>query len=137
MILMDTGPLVALFDPRDDAHDRARSLLTTIRQPLATTVPVLTETFHLLGAGSRGTQAVEDFVGAGGLRVWFFHDASLARAFELMRRYADHPMDLADASLVVAAEELRSTTVFTLDRTDFSTYRVGVGRSMKRFRILG
>jgi predicted nucleic acid-binding protein len=48
VILVDTGPLVALFDPRDDAHAETRTLLKSVREPLFTTVPVLTETFHLL-----------------------------------------------------------------------------------------
>jgi len=56
---------------------------------------------------------------------------------ELMDRYSDHPMDLADASLVAAAEALRSTTVFTLDRGDFAAYRARIGRTSKRFTIVG
>jgi len=137
MILVDTGPFVALFDPRDDYHGQARSMLATIREPLVTTVPVLTEVFHLLAPASRGADALRQFIAAGGVRVWFLRDASLSRAFELMQRYADHPMDLADASVVTAAEELHSTTVFTIDRNDFSAYRARVGRSFKRFRVIG
>jgi len=136
VILVDTGPLVALFDPRDDAHARARGVLATIRQPLLTTVPVLTEVFHLLGPASRGAAAVREFVAARGIRVWFMADVALARAFELMERYADHPMDLADASLVTAAETLRKTSVFTLDRADFFAYRARIGRTWKGFRLV-
>lgn len=61
-------------------------------------------------------------------------DDALRRALELM--YADHPMDLADASLVTAAERFRATSVFTLDRGDFSSYRPRIGRTHKRFRLL-
>ena len=61
---------------------------------------------------------------------------SLARALELMQKYADHPMDFADASIVVAAEVLRTTSVFTLDRSDFSSYRARMGRTQKRFQVL-
>ena len=46
-------------------------------------------------------------------------------------------MDLADASLVAAAEALRSTTVFTLDRGDFAAYRARIGRTSKRFTLVG
>ena len=63
----------------------------------------------------------------GGLSIWFFTRAALTRAFELMEVYADHPMDLADASIVVAAELLGTRKVFTLDRNDFETYRVRRG----------
>lgn len=136
MILVDTGPLVALFDPRDDAHQEARRRLANIREPLVTTIPVLTEVFHLLDPGSRGAVAVQEFIEAGGVSVWFLLAAALSRAFELMRRYADHPMDLADASLVVAAEHLKTTRVFTLDRADFLTYRARIGRTRRAFTLI-
>lgn len=136
MILVDTGPLVALFDPRDPSHDRCRRILEGVTEPLVTTVPVLTEAFHLLTPASRGAEALQEFVTAGGLGVRFLDDQMLVRAFALMRRYADHPMDLADASLVTTAEALRSTTVFTVDRDDFLTYRARIGRSWRRFHLL-
>jgi predicted nucleic acid-binding protein len=136
MILVDTGPLVALFDPRDDAHDAATSKLEEIRGPLTTTVPVLTEAFHLLGPASRGASALRAFVERRGLTVTFLGPDSLTRAFELMARYVDHPMDLADASLVSVAETLRATTVFTLDRSDFATYRARVGRCARKFTVI-
>ncbi|MBI2892950.1 MAG: PIN domain-containing protein [Deltaproteobacteria bacterium] len=136
MILVDTGPFVALFDPKDDEHTRAAGILASLREPLITTVPVLTEAFHLLGPASRGSAALRLFVGKGGVQTWFLARSSLARAFELMKRYDDHPMDLADASLVTAAEELRTTTIFTIDRNDFATYRARIGRSSRAFRVL-
>jgi len=111
VILVDTGPLVALFDRRDDAHAGAEGVLATLRQPLVTTVPVLTEVFHLHGPSSRGAGAVREFIMRRGIRVWFLGEASFTRALELMDRYSDHPMYLADASLVAAAEALRSTTI--------------------------
>ncbi len=52
------------------------------------------------------------------------NEAGLQRAFELMEQYADHPMDLADASLIVAAEVLPTRKIFTIDRRDFATYRI-------------
>jgi hypothetical protein len=136
VILVDTGPLVALFDPRDPDHGPARHALAGIRERLITTVPVLTEAFHLLDPASRGAAALREFVGRDGVGVWFLSQPALARAFELMVRYADHPMDLADASLVAAAEALRTTRVFTLDRGDLATYRARIGRSLRRFALV-
>lgn len=133
---MDTGPFVALFDPRDDAHAEARKILKSVREPLVTTAPVLTEAFHLLDPGSRGSTALREFLEGDGAVVWLFERSSLTRAFELMARYADHPMDFADASLVAAAEHLRTTRIFTLDRNDFTTYRARIGRSQRGFRII-
>ncbi len=127
MILVDTGPLVALFDRRDTAHDRCTRVLKSLREPLKTTIPVLTEAFHMLGPASRQADRLRDFVERRGLSLWFFDDGAVNRAFELMELYADHPMDLADASLVVAAESLGTRKVFTVDRRDFETYRVRRG----------
>ena len=53
--------------------------------------------------------------------------ADLQRAFELMEQYADHPRDLADASLIMAAEALRARKIFTIDRSDFAAYRIRRG----------
>jgi predicted nucleic acid-binding protein len=127
MILVDTGPLVALFDPQDEQHNRCRSTLKGIREPIVTTTPVLTEAFHMLGPSSIGSDRLREFIEDDGLSVWFLDRASLKRAFELMELYADHPMDLADASLVVAAEALGTRKVFTIDRKDFETYRIRRG----------
>lgn len=136
MILVDTGPLVALFDPADGSHTRCVERLRQIREPLCTTIPVLTEAFHLLTPDSLGARRLMDFVADGGLGLWFFDDSRLIRAFELMERYADALMDFADASLVTAAEALSVRKVFTLDRTDFSVYRVRRGHRHLAFEVL-
>jgi predicted nucleic acid-binding protein len=127
MIVVDTGPLVALFDRKDPEHDRCTNALKTLREPLKTTIPVLTEAFYMLGPESRQSDRLRDFIERRGLSIWFFDDRSLNRAFELMEVYADHPMDFADASLVVAAESLGTRKVFTIDRNDFETYRIRRG----------
>ena len=103
MILVDTGPFVALFDPRDAQHEPCRDALQTIREPLCTTIPVLTEAFHLLTPDSIGSDRLRDFILDGGLTVWFMDHEAIVRAFELMEQYRDHPMDLADASLMKKA----------------------------------
>lgn len=137
MILVDTGPFVALFDPQDDEHRRCKDILSTIRGPLFTTIPVLTEAFHLLTPNSIGADRLRDFILEGGVSLWFMNDPATARAFELMEQYGDHPMDLADASLIVAAESLRTTKVFTLDLTDFRRYRIRRGHRHIKVEILG
>jgi predicted nucleic acid-binding protein len=127
VILVDTGPLVALFDPQDAQHGRCREVLQTLQEPLCTTVAVLTEAFHMLAPGSYGADRLREFMRRGGLTVWFMDATSLPRAFALMEQYADHPMDLADASLIVAAEVLHTRKIFTIDRQDFATYRIRRG----------
>ena len=71
MILVDTGPLVVLFDPQDGQHARCVRVLTAIREPIVTTTPVLTEAFHMLGPASVGSDRLREFVENGGLSVWF------------------------------------------------------------------
>jgi predicted nucleic acid-binding protein len=136
LILADTGPLVALFDPRDELHTESVETLRTIREPLLTTVPVLTEAFHMLSPGSHGAGQLRAFVAGHGLSVWFLTAPALARAFELMERYTDHPMDLADASLVATAEATQTRRIFTLDRDDFETYRIRRGHRYLTFQIV-
>jgi len=137
MILVDTGPLVALFDPKDDHHARCVNVLRDLRGPLCATVAVLTEAFHMLEPQSMGSDRLREFIARGALSVWFFDLSGLTRAFELMELYADRPMDLADASLVVAAEALETRKIFTLDRNDFAIYRVRRGHRHYALEVLG
>ena len=137
MILVDTGPFVALFDPRDAQHAACRETLRSLQEPLHTTLPVLTEAFHILSPDSQGSDRLREFVLAGGVALWFFDWASVERAFELMEIYRDHPMDLADASLITAAENLGTRKVFTIDRRDFETYRVKRGHRHYPVEIVG
>ena len=90
----------------------------------------------MLTPASQGSDRLRDFILQRGLSVWFLSGAALGRSFELMERYTDHPMDLADASLVVAAEELSTRRIFTFDRSDFETYRVKRGHRYYPFEIV-
>jgi hypothetical protein len=136
MILVDTGPLVALFNPKDSYHANCRKVLQTLHEPLFTTVPVLTEAFHLLTPGSKGALALGAFVQKKGITVWTLEDDDLITALLLMEKYADKPMDLADASLVTAAQVLAIQRIFTIDRNDFLAYRIASGHSFRCFELL-
>lgn len=136
MTLLDTGPLVGLFDPRDPSHAACRRALERLGGPLLVTVPVLTEAFHFLSPRSRGSAALRTFLLSGAVEPWFLDPAGMVRALALMERYADAPMDFADASLVVAAERSGTRRVLTLDRRHFETYRVAHGRRQDPFRIV-
>ena len=136
MILIDTGPFVALFDPKDPRHALCKEILKNIRSPLTTTIPVLTEAFHMLSPESYGSDRLRDFVLQGGVSIYYLNSEGLERSFELMEQYADHPMDLADASLLRAAESLNSHKIFTLDRNDFETYRIRRGHRHMKFEVI-
>jgi uncharacterized protein len=136
MTLVDTGPLVALFDKKDAHHTRCVRVLKKASPPLVCTTPVLTEVFHMLGADSHGARALCEFIERDGLTVWHLSKVTLNRSFALMRQYADHPMDLADASLVVAAEVLNTERIFTIDRNDFAAYRIRRGHGYEAFDVV-
>jgi uncharacterized protein len=101
--------------------------LKAIREPILTTTAELTEAFHILGPPSIGSDRLREFVEDGGLSVWFLDRASLTESSNSMELYADHPMELADGSLIAAAEARGTRKVFTTDRKDFETYRVRRG----------
>ncbi len=136
MILVDTGPLVALFDPQDPYHKNCSSLLKKLKKPLITTAPVLTEAYHLLRPDSQGSIALHKFIEQGGLQVWFMDSTKLRESLKLMKKYVDRPMDFADASLVVAAHHLKTNRIFTVDRNDFFVYRIQVGHKLKSFDVI-
>ena len=130
--LLDTGPLVALLSRNDSAHKACVAAFESIRGRLLTSEAVLTEAMHLLGREREGARAcLEFFIRAGAIVVpTTVTRLSLCR--ELMMRYADTPMDFADATLVALAEEFAVGRVLTLDRRGFSTYR---WRRSTRFTI--
>lgn len=125
MIIADTGFWLALANRADTHHDRARTALARVREPLVTTWPVMTETCHLLLArlGSSPQLAfVQSWIG-GAFRVVDLAGSQAPRIHELMEQYQDLPMDLADASLVLLAEELGTGRILSTDQRDFRTYR--------------
>jgi predicted nucleic acid-binding protein len=131
-ILVDTGPLVALADPHDRDHAACKRFMRDHRGPLLTTWPVLTEFSHMTGSIRIGVTLFR-WIGRGGMEIIPLGIDELTGATDWMERYADRPMDLADASLVVAALTTGVTTVWTLDRNDFETYRLP---NRKRFRLV-
>jgi len=128
-ILADTGPLVALFK-RDDRHHKATVRWANAnRVRLATTWPVVTAACHFLALPGR--IALFQFVERGGLSIADIVIPDLREFAAVMTRYADRAVDLADASLVLLAERTGSDEIITIDRTDFSVYRIGRNRQFK------
>ena len=130
--LLDTGPLVALLSRDDAAHDRCVASFDSIRGHLLTSEAVLTEAMHLLDRQRGGMRACLDFFIRLGAILVPMTPARLSSSRDLMARYADTPMDYADATLVAFAEEFAIARVMTLDRRGFVTYR---WRRSRRFTI--
>ena len=124
MILVDAGPLVALIDAGDQHHRRCVSALRALREPLATVWPALTEAMYLLADLPRGQEALWETIERGALELLPLTAADVPRIRELMRKHANRPMDLADAALLCVAERVGVRKFFTIDRRDFSVYRL-------------
>jgi uncharacterized protein len=133
-MLTDAGPLIALIDADEPDHERCREALETIRLPMLTTWPAFTEAMYLLAraGGIHGQNALWRLTLRGDLEIASPPPPTIQRTAALMEKYADRPMDLADASLVALAEERDLTRIFTLD-ADFHTYRL---KGRRRFEVI-
>lgn len=126
MILADSGFWIALGNRRDRHHERAvRAAKKYSAEGFVTTWPVLTEVVHLIAHRVHPAQAVAFVrdVTRGAATVADLPDSALHRIETLMQRYANLPMDLADASLVVLAEEYGEGRILSTDARDFGGYR--------------
>ncbi|ESQ14974.1 MAG: PIN domain-containing protein [Thiohalocapsa sp. PB-PSB1] len=128
MVIADTGFWVALINRRDDFHERAKQKLAELsrqNETLITTCAVMAETSHLLlsRVGQHAQHAFIEQYREGRFGVFDLNAQHASRVAELMHKYADLPMDLADASLVILAEHLRHGEILSTDERDFRTYR--------------
>ena len=114
--MVDAGPLVALIDRSDHYHHACREALGTIRDPLGTVWPAFTEAMYLLRSAARAQRALWDMISVGGLRLVEIGLDDCRRMSELMWKYRDLPMDLADAALVRVAERDHLRRIFTVNR---------------------
>ena len=131
MILIDAGPLVALADPLDGRHHECVEVAAMLETPQMTTWPVLAEAAWII---RRSPQFLSRLVPAFAKEQIRIHKASndgLLWMVAFMERYANLRAQLADASLMYAAEKERIDTIFTLDRRDFSLYRTSKNRALQ------
>ena len=131
--LIDTGALLALLNKSDRWHSLCVAVLEQIQLPLATSEAVLTELFDLVGDGQHKMEAAWRLVRSGAIVMMPIEDSEISQIQALMYSYADRPMDFADATLVHLAMRENLSTIFTVDHSDFLTYRIA-GR--RRFRVV-
>jgi predicted nucleic acid-binding protein len=118
--IADTGPIVASLNPRDPYHEWAVRALRTIDQPLLTCESAVAEMCYIIGA--RLASKVIGLLGNDVLEIGFSLEAEKSSVHQLMKKYSDQPMSLADACLVRMSELHPDHRVFTLD-SDFRVYR--------------
>ena len=133
MILIDAGPLVALLHRGDRNHARCVAVLRSLRESVGTTWPVLSEAMHLLRFSWEAQDALWDLIATNALRLIPIDTTDVPRMRQLMHKYRDLPMDLADAALVRVAEREVIRRVFTIDRRDFMLYQPA---KIGRFQII-
>ncbi|HXF13895.1 MAG TPA: PIN domain-containing protein [Terriglobales bacterium] len=135
-VLVDTGPIVALLSRRDQYHKVCVEALKEIPGPLFTCWPVLTEAAWLLGQGGRASEHLQQLIrsiDSGFISLLPLSSEDALPIGVILKKYRDIRIQLADAALVHLAARDGMDTVFTLDRRDFSVYRLPKGRT---FRVL-
>lgn len=132
-LLVDAGPLVAVFNLRDREHAACVGVLKSIRRPLLSTWMPVTEAMYLLDFSIAAQGALLDMIERGALKILDISARDLPAIHTLMKKYGDRPMDFADATLVHVANREGAHDIFTLDARDFGVYRLNQGQP---FRIL-
>ena len=130
-VLVDTGPLIAIVSNRDEHHKECVEELKQLRAPLITCWPVLTEAAWILRKQPKALhRLLRDSLG-GLFTVVELEETALPWTAEFLKRYQNLGAQLADACLVYLAERDRIVSIFTLDRRDFSLYRLHGNRPLR------
>jgi len=122
-ILIDSGPLIALFDKDDNFHKQIIDFIKDKRYKFVTTMAVLTEVSHMLDFSIEVQIMFFEWVMSEGVIIEEIKQKDIARIIELTKKYSDRPMDFADATLVVASEKTGIKKIISID-SDFDIYRL-------------
>ncbi|MCL2705572.1 MAG: PIN domain-containing protein [Spirochaetaceae bacterium] len=122
-ILIDAGPFIALFDVNDNHHKKVQEFLVKSDYLFISTLAVFTEVSYFLRFSTRTQKDFYEWAMLHGVIICDINQHDLPRIVELTEKYADLPMDFADATLVVAAEKTGIREIISLDK-DFNIYRL-------------
>jgi uncharacterized protein len=125
VIVIDTGPVVAAANRKDDYHERCVQLLQGFPGPLLLPAPLITEIGYMLQsrAGAKAEAGFLRDVADGVYELVQVTAADVKRAADLVEQYADLPLGTADAIVVSVAERFRAVNIATLDRRHFRVVR--------------
>jgi predicted nucleic acid-binding protein len=121
-VVVDSGPLIALFDADDAYHAKALEFVRQTRAKLISSMAVVTEAMYVLDESLQARQNLLTWIQSGGLTLTEPASADFERIKELIEKYADLPMDFTDAVVVALCERLGIHHVASVDR-DFAIYR--------------
>ena len=122
-ILIDAGPLIALFDSSEKHHRGIRTFLKEHPYRYVSTVAVFTEVSHMLDFSAAAQRDFYNWVMYKGVIIGDVNQNDMLRLVELTEKYSDIPMDFADATLVITAEKTGIREIISLD-SDFDIYRL-------------
>ena len=126
-ILIDAGPFIALFDSGDRHHRPVKAFLREHPYRYVSTIAVFTEVSHMLDFSVAAQMDFYEWVMYKGVIISDINQNDMPRLVELTRKYADLPMNFADATLIIAAEKTGIREIISLDR-DFDIYRISLDR---------
>lgn len=130
--LIDTGPMVALFDASDQYHSRAVDFIRSYNGQLLSSLANITETVYLLDFSQQAQTDFLSWVAHGAVQIEPIDASDVQKIVKVFQKYADLPMDFADGCLVAIAQKLNISHIATFD-SDFEIYRLKGG---KRFDIV-
>jgi len=130
-VIVDAGPLVAILNRHDSQHAICHQQGLELPRPFLTTWPVIAEAAWLLRKTPGGVSALLRMVAEGLLDCYALDAASAKWMDELLMKYADQNVQLADASLLYVAEREQVDSIFTLDRRDFLLFRLAGDRPLR------
>ena len=120
--VIDSGPLIALFDKDDSHHTKVMEFFKGFSGKLYSTLPVVTEVSHMLDFNVSTQIDFLKWVAIGAIELAEMTEKDLVQVCTLTEKYSDIPMDFADASLILIAEKLQVQFCISLD-SDFYIYR--------------
>jgi predicted nucleic acid-binding protein len=122
-VLIDAGPLIALFDKDDNYHEKIKEFIKNKDYKFHTTTAVITEVLHMLDFSVKVQINFLEWIMLGGILLYEIKQTDLGKIIELTKKYSDRPMDFADATLVLAAEQSGIKKIISID-SDFDVYRL-------------
>lgn len=122
-VLIDAGPLIALFDRDDKYHTSIVEFIKNTNYRFISTTAVLTETMYMLDFNTIVQLNFLEWIMKEGVIIHEIKQSNIKRIIDLTKKYSDRPMDFADATLVIAAEERGIRQIISID-SDFDIYRL-------------
>jgi len=120
--IIDSGPIIALFDKSDKHHDQVLNFLQSFKGELITSWAVITEVSHMLDFNLNVQIDFLKWIEVGGIEVFDIPQNEIANIRVMMEKYLDIPMDLADATLMYIANKENIKNIVSID-SDFDIYR--------------